>query len=64
MEARANSDHTVVGTGGSGFGGDADISMGGGADGMGGEYGWDVNCDGRLIKWIGYCIKHNLMYRA
>ena len=36
-EARAKSDNEVVGTGGSGFGGDADRGLAGGADGGGGR---------------------------
>ena len=35
VEARAKSDNAVVGTGGSGFGGDADGGLGGGVDGGG-----------------------------
>ena len=59
-EARAKSKNTVVGTGWYIFGWDADGGPGGGADRGGGgdeQYG---NCDGQLIKWGGYCNKHNL----
>ena len=45
-EARAKGLHTVVGTGESGFGGDADGGQGGGIDGGGEGYGRDGNCNG------------------
>ena len=45
-EARAKSENAVVGTGRYGFVGDADGSLGGGADRGGGGDGWDRNCDG------------------
>ena len=63
-EASTKSENAVVVTGGPGFGGDADGGPIGGADGGGGRDGRDRNCNGRLIKWGGYCSKHNLRYRA
>ena len=54
----------MVGIGGSGFGEDADGVPGGRADGGGGGYGQDRNCDGQLIQWEGYCSKHKLRDRA
>ena len=53
-EARTKGGNVVVGTGGFGFGGDADGGPGGGG------YLWDGYCDGRLVKWRGYCSNHNL----
>ena len=50
-EARAMSENAVVGTGGSGFGGDVDSGLGSRADGGGEGYRQDGNCDGKLIKW-------------
>ena len=64
MEARAKSENVVVGTGGSEFGVDSDGGPVGGAYGGGGRDGRGGNCDGRLIKWGGYCSKHNLRDRA
>ena len=64
LEAWAKGFNAVVVTGGSGFGGDADSGSGGGADVRGGGYGWDGDCDGQLVKWGGYCSKHNLRERA
>ena len=63
-EARATGRNVVVVTGGSGFGGDADGGSGGGADVRGGGDGWDGDCVGQLVKWGGYCSKHNLRERA
>ena len=62
--ARANSDNAVVVTGGSRFGGGADGGPGGGADRGGGGDGQDEKCDVQLIKWGGYCSKHNLRDRT
>ena len=59
-EARPKSENGVVGTGGSGFGGGGDGIPVVGEDRGGGRDGWDRNCNGRLIKWGGYCSKHNL----
>ena len=63
-EARAKSGNAVVGTGGSGFGGDADGGPGDRLDGGGGRDIHNRNYDGQLIKWGGYCSKHNLRDRA
>ena len=56
-EAGSKGGNTMVGTGEVGFGGDADGGLGGGD-------GWDGDGDRRLVKWGGYCSKHNLMYRS
>ena len=58
VDTRDKSDNMRVGKGGFGFGGDVDGGPGGGADVR------DVKCNGRLIKWGGYCSKHHLMDRA
>ena len=59
-EARDKSDNAVMGTGGYVFGGDADSGPGKGADVGGGRDGRYGNCNGKLIKWGGYCSKHKL----
>ena len=63
-EARSRSNNAVVVTGGSGFGGAADEGPGGGADRGGGGDRQDGKCDRQLIKWGGYCSKHDLRYRS
>ena len=63
-EARSKSDDAVVGTGGYGFEGGVDSGPGGGAGGAGGGNGRYRNCNRQLIKWVGYCSKHNLRYRS
>ena len=63
-ETRDKVENTVVVTGGFGFGGDADGGPGGGAYGGGRGEGRDRNCNGRLVKWGGYCSNHNLRDRA
>ena len=63
-EARDKGGNAVMGTGGFGFGGDADGGLGGGADGGCRGEGQDGDYDGQLVKWGGYCSNHNLMDRA
>ena len=63
-EARSKSENAVMRIGGSGFGGDLDGGLGGRADGGGRGDGRDGNCNRQLIKWGGYCSKHNLRDRA
>ena len=45
----------MVVTGGSVFGGDTDGILGDGEGEGGGGDGQDGNCNGKLIKWGGYC---------
>ena len=59
-EARAKGGNAVVGTGGFGFGRDLGGGPEGGEDGGGGGYRQDKFCNGRLVKWGGYCSNHNL----
>ena len=49
-EARAKGEDLVMGTGGSGFGGDADVGPGGGDNRGGVEDGREGNCDEQFIK--------------
>ena len=57
----AKGGNALAGTGGFGFGGDADGGPGGGGGGGDGRAG---DCDGRLVKWGGYCCNNNLRDRA
>ena len=59
-KARDKGGTAVVGTGGFGFRGDAYRIPGGGEDGGGGEGGRDGDCNGQLVKWVGYYSNHNL----
>ena len=59
-EAGAEGDNAAAVTGGIGFGWDADGDPGGGEDGGSGGYGRDGDCNGRLVKWGGYCSNHTL----
>ena len=63
-EARDKGGNVVVRTEGFGFGGDVDSGLGGGADGGRRGEGRGGDCNGRLVKWGGYCSNHNLRYRV
>ena len=63
-ESRGKGGNAVVGTGGLGFGWDADSGPGDGVDrGFIGE-GRDGDYDERLVQWGGYCSNYNLRDRA
>ena len=63
-EARTKSDNVVVVTGGYILERDVNGGPGGRSDKGGRRYRRNRNCDGQLIKWGGYCSKHNLRDRA
>ena len=65
-EVRDKGGNAVVGIGGFGFGfwGYVDSGLGGRVDGGGRRYGHYRDCNGQLVKWVGYCSNHNLRDRA
>ena len=63
-EAGAKGGNAMVRTEGFLFGGDSDGGPGGRVDKGVGRDRRDGAGDGKLVKWVGYYSKHNLMYRA